>query len=243
MIVKQTKSGLEIITQTGHAFLAAQIAAALQDKYHSTYGLEVLLATFNHEAINTDFNSGRVLSDIGVPLDFTESQETTEETIEKIKSMTQKALYKSRMIFAFMAQHMLTIHADKESRTFLEFADTLRKKINSHLKEVGLKKKEFVEIYQVLKFSDRLSLMLCQNELPTAGRTFEINTAMEGKTFSVIDNNGNSNVDPWPFQNSEVPLYYEYRLLDQLQFKNKTAFLDCFQQTAIQKKNFTIVKG
>ena len=95
MIVKNTNTGWEIVTQTGHAFLACQIANKLSAEFKNDYWLETLLAVYNHETLKTDFNSGSILNDKGMPLDFRESYATDAETIDKIETMVQTISYKS----------------------------------------------------------------------------------------------------------------------------------------------------
>ena len=89
-------------------------------------------------------------------------------------------------------------------------------------------------LYGILQFCDRLSLMICQNEFPDAGRTFEINHSLGNVLHAITEKDEAFFIDPWPFAKDDIAIKYEYHLIKQRSFKNTETFLKAFSQSEIR---------
>lgn len=238
MIVKNTNTGWEIVTQTAHAFLAAQIAYKLSAKFKNKYWLETMLAVYNHETLKTDFNSGSVLNDKGMPLDFRESDETIAETIDKIQSMVQAIAYRSSIVNALITRHLRFLHPDIFKRKELQHADIIKKVC----KEFEIDKALFEKMYGVLQFADRLSLIICFDELPQTNRKIEINDSLNGIPIFITNIDGQFIINPWPFESEKISVYKEFRLMKSASFKTENAFLEEYHEMKIENFRFEFFK-
>jgi hypothetical protein len=95
-------------------------------------------------------------------------------------------------------------------------------------------KVEVNSAYAIMQWCDALSLILCQRQLPTAGRAIEISRGPDGRRYDAIQREDaakddgsksgsactNLTVQPWPFQPSEFTVSIEASYLDQLTFKS-----------------------
>lgn len=241
MIVRNTSSGWHIITQTNHAFLAAAIASNLAPKYKGKFWLETLLAIFTHETLETDFNTGEKINDLGMPIDFRQNTSTKSELYEKIEEMVQKAQNKSLIVGALVAKHLLFLHDGdiKKKRIKSLCQSTIAKAKKLH----AIEDSEFEKMYGVLRFSDRLSLMIVTDELPDLDRKFEINNALSSKdTHALFKDKNKFKVSPWPFEQQLFDLYLEYRILENGKFESQEEFLNTFYKATIKKKTYSFSK-
>jgi hypothetical protein len=234
MIVKNTNSGWKIITQTGHAFLATQIANQLSNRFKSEFFMETLLAVYNHETLETDFNDGAILNDKGMPLDFRESETSKQSVRNKVETMVKKISNRSSIVNALICRHLQFLHEPE-----------LTKAINSDLEKIikktcelhKIKKKVFSEMYDILRFSDRLSLMICCDELPAIDREIEINDALDNKsTFVTNMGDDKLTIQPWIFQNDKTEIYLEYKLMNSAKFDSEQNFIDEFNSNLVEKE-------
>lgn len=238
MIVKNTNAGWEIVTQTGHAFLACQIANKLSTKFKNNYWLETLLAVYNHETLKTDFNSGSILNEKGMPLDFRESYATDAETIDKIENMAKTISYRSSLVSALTIRHLKFLHPELFANKKVDYNSFIRKVC----RDFSIKSKEFEQMYGVLQFSDRLSLIICFDELPQTSRKVEINNSLDGNSIFIQNEESKFILDPWPFESDEISIYKELRVMNSAKFKTENSFLKEYHEMEIKKLSFKFYK-
>jgi hypothetical protein len=230
MIVKNTSRGWEIVTQTAHAFLASQIADELSDKFKNKYWLETVLAVYNHETLETDFNSGSVLNNKGMPLDFRESKATESQVLKKIETMIRTIVYRSSIANALITRHLKFLHPDIFNNNKARY----EKIIDDVCKRFNIVKPVFEKMYGVLQFTDRLSLIICFDELPETNRKIEINDSLNGNSISVTNLNEKFIVEPWPFESKKISVYKEYRVMKSAFFNTEKAFLKEYHNMKIE---------
>lgn len=241
MIVNHSNEGWEIITQTAHAYLAVQVAKQVASHYKSDFEVETLLATLYHETHDTDFNTESCISNMGTPLDFTESEATTAQTLSKIKKVTEKARLKSSLVFALIAQHFQTIHSEEAKNPKIkEVFAQFKNETKQILKNYHISTEQFKELSHTVLFADRLSLVLCKNEIPAENREIEINTSLNNATYFLKEDATQLTVRPWCFTADQFLCRVEYRLLTQASFKDEKDFYKHFQEAPvlIKKWNF-----
>ncbi len=240
MIVKNTNEGWRIITQTNHAFLATQIAQALKENFRTEYWLETLLAISNHETLETDFNSGERINNLNLPIDFREATSSKKELYSKIESMVRKASNRSIIVGALIAEHLLFLHKpDINKKSIISLCeDTIKNAKSLH----KIDDTTFKKMYGVVRFCDRLSLMICTEELPDLDRKFEINDSLDiGKVFLYLKDKS-IKVTPWPFQKETCSIYIEHKLLTKSHFKDDNDFINVFQKSLVENSIFELSK-
>lgn len=96
--------------------------------------------------------------------------------------------------------------------------------------------------YEVLRFCDRLSLILCKNEIPTKGRELEINTSINNQKFTIKKENGKISIAPWIFNVDKFDLNIEERILETNEIKSNLAFKKMLDETIPSIKKWTLSK-
>ncbi len=239
MVVKNTSDGWDIVTQTNHALLAAQIANELLPKYKEHFWLETCLSISSHETLETDFNSGEKINDLGMPIDFRQNESSKSDLYNKIESMVFKARNKSLIIAALVSKHLLFLHQKDINKKKVE--NLCINTIKAAQKIHKINNDVFGLMYGVLRFSDRLSLMIVTDELPDLNRKFDINNAF-GENHIIKSMNDGYTVKPWPFANSKLDLYFEFRILKEAIFSSEDKFIDAFNKSEIKIKRIAFKK-
>ena len=240
MIVAYDINETRVITQTHHAHIAGFIGNHLKSEYKSLFFSEVIAAIFYHETQETDFNYTRQLNDLGQPVSFDKPEITLEEQAEKTNKILDKLKTRSLLGAALVSTHLKFLSPQV-------FTTGLVSKSNSNLDRKAMrlykiKKADYDYLYGIVRFCDRLSLMICQNELPDAQRSFEINNALGNKIHQLKDKNGRLIIDPWPFVGTELTIQYEYHKLKQRSFKNSETFYKAVDESRIGLEKITFSK-
>lgn len=245
MIVNKSKQGLHIILHEAHGLLAAKIANEIQPKFRPMNWLETLIAVCEHDDRQLNFNEKDYLSDIGVPLDFTEEKMYVASVIERMRRIMKSSLNKSLWVRLLISYHLEFIYSDL-SKTSKKMVDVFqeehlfRKEILKHYKISDRKAREY---YEFLRFCDRLSLILCKDETPSVGRLLEINTSINKTQYFIKkDEQDRLTVSPWIFKSNTFNISVEERLLAQTQFSSSTHFEKTLLNTMPNLKQWTLTK-
>lgn len=227
MIVNKTKLGFGIINHESHGLLAGKIAWQISSKYRPQLFFETLIAVTEHDDRQLNFNEKQYLSENGIPLDFNEASTNVNAILKRMKRVVREAKNKSgwvRLLVSYHLEFLYTnlINESKKVKTFFTDEEQARIPILALYNSTDKKARE---AYQVLKFSDRLSLILCQDETPSAGRSLEINTSIDDKTFYISrSDNDELIIKPWIFESKSFQLCIEEKLLETTHFKSSKEF-------------------
>lgn len=241
MIVNTTKEGWEIISQYAHGLLAGRIAAQIHPKYRPKQWVETLTAIIEHDDKQMDLDLQSCLSDAGLPMDFTLSKSEPHNSVEKrARGLLELARNKSSWIALLISSHLDFLYnkddAGKEMKVFLDEGAKFR---NQTLKKFKISKEKLNEYYQLLRFSDRLSLILCKDEVPENGRILEINESIGNRTYFVrMDDEANLIVEPWCFKDRSFLFSVESRYVKQAVFTSGSDLKKAIDKTEISLKNF-----
>ncbi len=111
-------------------------------------------------------------------------------------------------------------------------------------KELGIKKEEVDAAYAFMQWCDRLSLILCQQELPDDERFLEISKGPEGQRYDIMRRSDNLVVvKPWPFQDDKFTVNVEACDLSQVKFESSTELSKALQEAPIKVLEWTFVKS
>ncbi|MDT0295042.1 DUF3891 family protein [Mesonia ostreae] len=243
MIVNKIKDGYVIIYQAAHGLLASKIASHLDKALRPKNWLDLQQAVNYHDDLQLSFSEKNHLSKNGIPLDFTNNKDQITDLITRMDRLTQQALRKSGLIFLMTIEHLnflnqSRIPKSKMLRNFFEQQKVLQQEM---MNIYQLTKDDVLEKYELLRFCDRLSLILCKNEIPVMGRELEVNTSIDGKKYFISGRkNGSLTVKPWIFEKEKFVLNIETRILNQANFKSESYFKNCIENAlpVIQKFHF-----
>jgi hypothetical protein len=234
MIVRKTHQGLHVIFQASHGLLAGKIAEQLMIKYRPPLWLETLVAVVEHDDQQLDFKEKNYLSELGIPLDFTEDSESVMTSVKRANRVFAHAKSKSLWTALLVSYHLDFLYGsfrDKSVKAsqFLGAQAAFRKETVTYF---GINEDKAASYYAILKFCDRCSLILCKDEVPDAERKLEINTSIEGNTYYISrEINGNLSVSPWCFEADSFELSIEETVLEQTKYKNQKELADVLEAT------------
>lgn len=245
MIVNKSILGLHIILHEAHGLLAGKIANEIEDKYRPIHWFETLIAVCEHDDRQLNFNEKEYLSDLGVPLDFTEENYSVFDVLERMQRVLISAENKSLWVKLLISYHNEFIygHMKDESKKISEFFKKEEKERKILFQHFEIKESKAKSYYEFLRFCDRLSLILCKDETPENNRLLEINTSINNDIYFIKKSEDNTLiVSPWIFKSDQFELSVEERILHETQFKSSKKFEKTLKDTKPQVKVWTLAK-
>lgn len=241
MIANQHEKGWEIIYHRAHALLAAEIAGHWHSQHRPERIIETVAAISHHDDLEREWE-GKNLTPAGTPLDFTLD---TELDLKRLKEHTSNARYRGRWVAMLISMHTSFLCEGKrgESPELDSFLDEQLKNQEKWRKELGISQEEAQKAYAFFQWCDRLSLILCNRELPAGQRALEISKGPDGKRYDVMEtSDGSVTVEPWCFKKDEFKVSVEACYLDQVQFKEGAELAHALQNAPIKLLEWTFVK-
>ena len=242
MIANQHENGWEIIYHRAHALLAAQIAGNWNKKDRPQRIIETVAAISHHDDLEKEWE-GNHLTPAGTPLDFTLATKTGD--IKNLKEFTDNARYRGRWVAMLISMHMSFLNEGKrgESPELDSFLDEQLENQAKWRKELKITKKEAEAAYAFFQWCDRLSLILCNREIPAGERALEIGTGPDGDRYDIKqESDGSIRVIPWPFEEKQFTVNVEACYLNQVKFENNAELTEALQQAPIKVLEWTLVK-
>jgi len=210
MIVTKNLQGWNIFFHRTHALLAFKIGIHIKESFWPipSYRLDGLSAITDHDNGQPKWKKRDNLTEAGAPKDF---RQPSSMALKEVKSLINSCLHKSSFMSLMISMHCLSIYKekkDKKVKDFLRELDNLSKSIIKHL---NIKLADAESCYQILRFCDELSLLLCQDDIPKEGRKIQLEPLPGIKeNFIREDENGILRLDHWCFDSSEFTLSSEY---------------------------------
>jgi hypothetical protein len=220
MIVTHTADGWDVIFQSAHALLAYKLAFELQGLRDKPYWAETLAAIVEHDDHKEAFGKDVYLTELGAPKDFTQLNLTVHERFCEVKRRVESGHRKHRWIGLLNSRHAAELYAKERTsgrmRALLNGEERRSRKV---LDELQAPASALEAAYQMLLFCDRLSLILCQGQVPAMNRRVEIVSERSGVRYDFWENGDKSlTVAPWPFEREAFEVAVEVRTLRQLEF-------------------------
>ncbi|MDT7827587.1 DUF3891 family protein [Pricia sp. S334] len=223
MIVVHRKTGWKIISHYTHGLFAGKLAEQLKLDFRPEQWLDTLTAIIEHDDYLLDFGEQDYLTEIGMPLDYRMAGETDEEAYEHAERVYRNATQKSQFTAMLVGHHLDFLYSElaEAYKPLKKFLKNVREERVKQRNLYGLDKEAASTVYDLMRFCDRCSLILCQDQVPTLGRKLEINAAL-GDIPHFISKGGEDSisVSPWPFEKQKFSLNFEYRLLLKSDFKD-----------------------
>lgn len=244
MIVCHASEGWEVIHQYAHGLLAGQIAEQIDPSHRPPRWVDTLAAIINHDDYQLDFDERSYLDASGAPLDFMQENPSGRERLAYIQRLLKNSKRKSGWIALLVSMHTEFIYQDAKAdnpamQSFLKEQAEERKRLR---RRYGVTKAEAEAAYLFLRFCDRLSLILCRQEVPSAGRRLEINRAMDNQTYYVRQHPADDaalTVEPWCFAIGEFKVAVDVQLLRQLRFKSNQELEKALAEAEVEVREWT----
>lgn len=242
MIVNYTENGWELITQRAHGILAAQVALHWKEKERPKRWMETLLAIAEHDDAMIELEQEQLITETGGPINFTMKHFELEHCL-RLSRFTQS---KSRYIALLTSMHMDFIYRkdmkqDPAARKFLTEQRTLQARWR---KELGIPKKEAEAIYAFMEWCDAFSLLLCQHAVQPESRTMEISSGPDKKKYELCQSGeGKLTLTPWPFELDAFEVYFESRILSELQYASSEALRTAFAKAPVKETRWQLVRA
>ena len=246
MIVSSHQKGWKIITQRSHGLLAAMIAYQYTIELPVEIMVPVLVAIAEHDDGITETLAQCNLTDAGAPRSFTVEDGNTKTDLTQLLSLIEIGNSKSQLNGLLSSLHLKFLYdgdkrkTDKGLDDFLKDQEQYRSAI---LKNLPIDKKFAARLYRFLEWSDAFSLLICLDKIQHEGRKMEISRSPDGDMNTVhYKPNKEICVEPWPFRSTSFNVFYEYRILEQLQFNSIEAFNEAWKAAKVEQAVFTLQK-
>lgn len=241
MIVNPAKDGWDVIYHRAHALLAAQLGGQWRRKDAPPRLYETIAAISHHDDLEKEWEEDNI-SDVGAPMDFTMNEGTDHKQLRK---HLEGALYRGRWVALMNSMHQSRLGEGSrgESAEGDAFLDEQIENQNRWRKELGLSKEDAQSAYDFMQWCDRLSLILCQQQLPDDERALEISKGPDGKRYDVRQFSDQSvTVEPWCFEDDRFVVNVEVSHLSQAKFDDNASLTAALKEAPRSLLEWKFVK-
>ena len=241
MIVNLTDDGWEIIYHRAHALLAAQIAGYWDTSDDTSRLVDTIAAIAHHDDLEREWQ-GDHLTKAGAPLDFTLGGE--DFSVAPLYEHIENALYRGRWVALLVSMHMSFLSEGKrgempELDRFLDKQIDLRQTWRESL---GISEADAETAYAKMQCCDRLSLILCQQQIPDGERWLEIAKGPTGEQHDIIQRGDKTlTVKPWPFKDEKFTVRVDASHLTQMKFQSDEELVESLKHAPISSIEWTFV--
>ncbi|BAY24315.1 hypothetical protein NIES2100_41100 [Calothrix sp. NIES-2100] len=242
MIVNPTLNGWEIIYHRAHALLAAQLAGQWRRKNAPARLYETLAAISHHDDLEKEWEED-LLTEVGAPMDFMLNPDID---IERMANLGKNARYRGRWVALLISKHMSWLLEPSRGKMpeLDKFLDEQLENQKLWTQELDIEKKDVDAAYAFMQWCDRLSLILCQKQLPDAERWLEITTGPDDERYDIMQRSDSLlTVKPWPFEDEKFTVNIEACDITQLKFKSSSELSQVLQEAPIKILEWTFVKS
>lgn len=246
MIVSSHQKGWKIITQRSHGLLAAMIAYQYNIDLPVEMMMPMLVAIAEHDDGVTETLANQNLTEAGAPRNFTVANGNNTTDISPLHSLMEIANSKSQLNGLMTSLHIKFLY-DSDKRTTDKGLDNFLKDQEKYrttcLRNIQLTKTKADWLYMLLQWCDACSLLICLDKIQTEGRKMEIAQGPDG-AINMIYYKPNKHIciEPWPFKPTTFTIFYEYKIVEQLQFKSIENFNEVCKAAKLQQAVFTFSK-
>jgi hypothetical protein len=239
MICLPTCGGWQIIYHRAHALLAAEIAQHWRAEFRPARWVETLTAISTHDDLEREWESDDHLTEAGTPRDF--RLPGAPMNLEGKEEVSTTSQYRSRWVALLNSMHQSFLNEPqrKEDRVLDSYLKEQEENRAQWRRELRVSKTEAENAYALFQWCDRLSLILCLDELPNRERALEISVGPDGERYDILQrDDGSVTVTPWPFEAREFSLSIETRILKQARFEDNAVFLDALREARVTAKEW-----
>ena len=239
MIVNKLENGYEIIYHSAHGLLAGKIASHISRDLYGSSRFETIMAIASHDDLQPKLENGDHLSDQGIPKNFTENSQALHEIIKRCQQLILEATRRSPYVAILVSHHMDFLYtplanSSKKMAKFLDEQVTYRKHLTDHH---GLSQISIDKDYNILLFCDRLSLILCQDQVPHMQRQIEINQTINNERYFISEKEDQTlTVSPWVFDTAQFEINVPSFIIEGSSFESIAQFRTALDNAKINFK-------
>ena len=246
MIVASHAKGWKIINQRSHGLLAAMLAYQYDITLPNDIMVPTLIAIAEHDDGVAETLENKNLTKAGAPRHFLVDDESKKTDIKQYLNVMEIATSKSQLNALLTSLHLDFIFGnasndqDQKLINFLKEQEKNRKDIFKH---INIDKKYATHLYRFFEWCDAFSLLICMDRIQPEGRKMEVSESPDGdmsQTFYIAENK--ITVEPWVFKNDTFTVFYEYRIVEQLQFKSVEEFNEVCKKAKVHREEFVFSK-
>jgi hypothetical protein len=233
MIVNLTDNGWEIIYHRAHALLAAQIAGYWHTPDPTARVVDTIAAICHHDDLEREWQ-GNHLTKAGAPFDFTLGEDLE---VEPLYRHIEEARYRGRWVALLVSMHMSFLNEERRGKLpeLDKFLDAQIELQTSLRKSLKVNKTDAQKNYAMMQCCDRLSLILCQRQIPDGQRWLEIATGPTGDRHDILQRGDDTlTVKPWTFKEKEFTVRVDACYPTQMKFENNRELVESLQQAPIK---------
>jgi hypothetical protein len=246
MIVASHQKGWKIINQRSHGLLAAMLAYQYDIDLPNEVIVPTLIAIAEHDDGIAETKERKNLTEAGAPKHFLAPGGSKKTDLKQHYNVMEIATSKSQLDALLTSMHMDFIFSDKkpgedkELDAFLKDQAKNRKQILTHL---DMDPEYASRLYRFVEWCDAFSLLICMDKIQPEGRKMEISENPDGAINQTFYKDKDViSVDPWPFKINTFKVFYEYKIIEQLQFKSIEEFDEVCKVTPVQRHEFVFLK-
>ena len=246
MIVAPHYKGWKIIQQRSHGLLAAMLAYEFAIDLPNDIMVPTLIAIAEHDDGIAETKENKNLTDAGAPRHFLEEGGPKKTDLKQHYNVMEIATSKSQLNALLTSMHLDFIFSgkkpgeDKELDAFLKELAANRK---TTLKHLNIDQKYADRLYRFVEWCDAFSLLICMDKIQPEGRKMEISECPDGhmtQTFYKAENV--ISVEPWVFKKDSFKVFYEYKIIEQLEFKSIAEFDEVCSKAEVKRQDFVFSK-
>ncbi len=242
MIVRPHSRGWRITLHPAHGLLAAELYRQLPPDAPGVPPTATLIAVADHDDHQLDFRRGHYLTAAGAPQDFAFMAMDDEQRSLQAEALLEGVRRKRRWVGRLIGRHYRFLYegqdVDARLAAVLRDIDTFESSSDPDGEPDAA---QLDETYGRMRFCDRLSLVLCGEELPAMGREVEINDGLGAHTYAKQDaESGVVIVRPWPFARHSFEVSVESYLLEQLSFESSVELGDVLAEARVEVRTWRL---
>ena len=232
------QDGWEIIYHRAHALLAAQIAAHWNQADSPQRITDTIAAISHHDDLEKEWEKDQ-LTEAGAPKDFTQEGQTN---VEHLAKHIEESLYRGRWVALLTSMHTCFLNQGSDDPEIAQFVEKQKQLQREWREELGVGEEETQSAYDFMKWCDRLSLILCQDRIPSSERKLEINNSPNGEKNYIVKSGDAITVTPWCFKEEEIKIYVETSHLSKVAFKDNEEITKALQEAPRKYKEWVLTK-
>ncbi len=246
MIVASHPQGWKIINQRSHGLLAAMIAYQYDIDLPNEVIVPVLIAIAEHDDGVAETTEDKNLTEAGAPRHFLVPAESDAVDLEQYQNIMEIATSKCQLNALLTSMHINFILGDKsqiKNKHFIKFLKDQKINRQQIIRSLKFDKKYADRLYRFVEWCDAFSLLICMDKIQPEGRKMEISESPDGQMNQTFYKDENTiSVEPWVFKNDSFTVFYEYKIIEQLQFKSIEEFNLICQKAPVHRHEFMIQK-
>jgi len=224
--------------------LAQRIATSLDVPRELPYWFETQVAIGVHDDLHQVYEKGKRehLTHAGAPRDFTLVPMKDEDRAVKMQDRIDESFRKHSWLGVMQSKHAESLYRGEDTGNEMQrMLDMEKKRREFMLTQLHIDPTIVQQTYDWMHFCDRLSLILCGDDVPAMNRRLEIITNDEGTRFDIWqDERDRIRVSPWPFVEVKVELSVEYRTVKQLSFVDDAELGDALKACQVELRQIVI---